>query len=291
MVLDSKYLAPTTVEEALALLARYKEESRVIAGGQSLLILIQQGLLTPKYLIDIKGISALNYVNFDKNEGLKIGSLTTHRAVETSSVIRNSFSILCEMEEEVASIQIRNRGTIGGNICHADPSGDPCPVLIVLNGRVKIASRGGERTVAVEEFTKDYFETVLQDDEILTEIQVPIPPPRTGSAYTKFRRVLRDATMVSAAVLITLNSKDKTCSDVRIALGGVASIPLRAKKAERVLVGREIEDALLEEATQVASEEASPVSDMNASEEYKRELVKVLVKRVAIEALARAQRA
>ena len=291
MALDSKYLTPTTIGEALALLSHYKEESKVIAGGQSLLALIQQGLVTPKYLIDIKGVSALNYVNFDKNEGLKIGSLTTHRAIETSSVIRDNFGILGEMEEDVASIQVRNRGTIGGNLCHGDPAGDPCPVLIALNGKVKMASLGGERIIAVEEFTKDFFEVALQDDEMLTEIQVPIPPPHTGSVYTKFRRVTRDATMVSAAVSITLNSKSKTCSDARIALGGVASIPLRAKEAERVLAGREIKDNLLERVIQIASEETSPISDMNASEEYKRELGKILVKRVVIEAWERAKRA
>jgi len=291
MVTDCEYLKPRTLEEALTLILQYKEESKLIAGGQSLLVLIQQGLVKPNYLIDIKGVSALDYINFDKKDGLKIGSLTSHRAIETSPIIQNGFGILCEMEEELATIQIRNRGTIGGNLCHADPAGDPCPVLIALSAKVKMASPSGERVMALEEFNKDYFESDLKADEILTEIQVPITPAHTGSAYTKFRIAERDSTLVAAAVLITLNSKNEACGDARIVLGGAAPIPLRVKKAEKLLVGEEIKDNLLEQAAQIASDESNPMPDMSGSEEYKRELVKILVKRVAKEALERAKRA
>ncbi|MFC2013678.1 FAD binding domain-containing protein [Chloroflexota bacterium] len=285
MVMDCEYLKPKALEEALALISQYKEESKIIAGGQSLLVLIQEGLVKPNYLIDIKGVSALDYINFDKNEGLRIGSLTTHRAIETSPVIRNGFGVLCEMEEEVATIQIRNRGTIGGNICHADPAGDPCPVLIALNAKVKMASLSGERTMSLEEFNKDYFESALQDDDILTEVQVPITPPHTGSSYAKFRIAERDSTLVATAALITLNAKNEACDNARIVLGGAAPIPLRVEKAEKLLLGAEVTDDLLEEVAQIASEESSPIPDMSGSEEYKRELVRILVKRVAKEAL------
>jgi len=291
MIRDFEYFAPKTLEEALTLLSKYGDECKMIAGGQSLLILMRQGLVTPKYLIDIKGISALDYINLDKNEGLRIGALTPHRAIEKSPVIQNGFAVLSEMELKLASVQTRNWGTIGGNLCHADPAGDPAPVLIALNGKLKIASLSEERTVAVEEFSTDYFETALRHGELLTEIQVPNPPPRTGTAYTKFNIIENDMGIASTAVSITLSPKDETCSDARIVLGAVASVPMRAKEAEKVLVGKEISDALLVKAGQIASEEAEPIADVLASEEYKGELVRVLVKRVGREALDRARRA
>jgi len=291
MIRDFEYFAPKTVEEALTLLSQYNEESKVIAGGQSLLVLMRQGLVSPKYLIDIKGISALDFINLDKNEGLRIGALTPHRAIEKSPVIRNGFAVLSEMELKLASVQTRNWGTIGGNLCHADPAGDPAPVLIALNGKLKIASLSGERTVAVEDFSTDYFETVLRHGELLTEIQVPNPPPRTGAAYSKFNIIENDMGIASTAVSITLNPKNETCNDARIVLGAVSAVPMRAKEAEKVLVGKEISDDLLVKAGQMASEETEPITDVLASEEYKRELVRVLVKRVGREALDRARRA
>ncbi len=291
MINDFEYFTPKTVEEALALLSQYKEDSKVIAGGQSLLIPMKQGLVAPKYLIDIKGISSLDYISFDENDGLKIGSLTTHRAVEQSPVIRKRFGLLSEMESKVASVQTRNWGTIGGNLCHSDPAGDPVPVLIALNGTVKMVSSRGERTISVEDFSTDYFETVLEPDEILAEIQVPDLPPHTGNAYIKFTKREGDMAIVGTTVSITLDSKNGICKDVRIVLGAIAPVPMRAREAERVLVGKEINNKLLEKAANAASEEASPVSDIHASEEYRKELVKVLVKRVGREALERAQKA
>ena len=290
MIKDFEYLAPQTVDEALTLLSKYKEESKVIAGGQSLLILMRQGLVAPKYLIDIKGISSLDYIHFDTKEGLNIGALTSHWTIETSQAICNGFGVLAEMEKRIASVQTRSWGTIGGNLCHSDPAGDPAPVLIALNGQLTVSSLRGNRTVEFEDFSTDYFETVLESDEILTEIHVPNPQPYTGTAYTKFTKRVGDTAIVGSAVSITLGSKNGTCKDSRIVLGAVAPVPMRAKEAESVLEGKELTDKLLEEAAQVASEEAKPVSDIHASEEYRRELVKVLVKQVAKEALEKAKK-
>lgn len=291
IIFDFEYFAPKTVEEALKLLAQYDEtECKVIAGGQSLTILMKQGLITPKYLIDIKGISALDYIELDAKEGLKIGALTTHRAIEKSPVIQKGFGVLAEMENNVSSVETRNWGTIGGNVCHGDPGGDPTPVLIALNAKLKMTGLSGERTVAAEDFTLDYYETALHHDELLAEIQVPSLAPHTGVKFTKFSQIAGDYANASVAVLITLDEKG-ICSDVRIALGSVANAPMRAKKAEELLKGKKISEALLAEAGQIASEEASPTSDAEVSEEYKRELVKVLVKRVGGEALERAKKA
>jgi carbon-monoxide dehydrogenase medium subunit len=290
MIRDFKYLAPKTLKEALTLLDKHQDECKVIAGGQSLLVLMKQGLVAPEYLIDIKGLTELNYIKSDA-KGLRIGALTTHRAIEKSAVIKRKCSVLAEMEKRLASIQTRNWGTIGGNICHGEPAGDPVPVLIALNATLSLASVKGKRNMAVEDFSLDYFETALEHNELLTEIQVPAAPPHTGTAYTKFNVIESDLATVGVAVSITLRSGDGVCQDVRIALGASAPTPMRAKQAEAVVKGKKITDNLLKEAGEIASTEAEPIFDIYASAEYRRELVKILVSRVGKEALARAKQA
>ncbi len=291
MLRDFEHLAPKTLKEALTLLGEHQDECKVIAGGQSLLILMRQGLLAPEYLIDIKGVSELDYIKSDAKEGLKIGALTTHRTIEKSPVMKNGFGILAEMEHSLASIQTRNWGTIGGNLCHGEPAGDPAPVLIALNATLTVAGLQGERNMALEDFFVDYFETALEPAELLTEIQVPAVPPHSGTAYTKFNIIEHDMATVGVAVSITLDSGDGKCGDARIVLGACGPTPIRAKQAEGVLRGKKITDKRLKEAGQEASQEAEPISDISASEEYRRELVKVLVARVGKEALARARQA
>jgi CO/xanthine dehydrogenase FAD-binding subunit len=291
VIKEFEYFAPKTVAEACSLLSQYKEEAKMIAGGQSLLILMWQGLVAPEYVIDIKGISDLDYIDFDDKEGLRIGALTTHRAIEKSPLIRDGFSVLSEMELMLATVQTRNWGTIGGNLCHADPAGDPAPPLIAMNARVKMVGSGGERVAALEDFSKDFFETILEANEMLTEIQVPKPPPHMGTAYVKFALMEGDSAIVGAAASITLEPGSGVCKDARIVLGGVAPVPLRVKRAEQVLVGKKVAEELMAEAAQVASEEARPTSDMHASAEYKRELMRVFVRRAARQALERASKA
>jgi carbon-monoxide dehydrogenase medium subunit len=291
MIRDFEYLPPKTLKEALTLLDEHQDECKVIAGGQSLLILMRQGLLAPEYLIDIKGVSELDYIKSDAKEGLRIGALTTHRTIEKSPAMKNGFGILAEMEHSLASIQTRNWGTIGGNLCHGEPAGDPAPVLIALNATLTTAGLQGERSMALEDFFVDYFETALEPAELLTEIQVPAVPPHTGTAYTKFNIIEHDIATVGVAVSITLNSGDGKCRDARIVVGACGPTPIRAKQAEEVLRGKKITDKRLKEAGQEASQEAEPISDISASEEYRRELVRVLVARVGKEALARARQA
>jgi carbon-monoxide dehydrogenase medium subunit len=288
MIKDFEYFAPKTLKEALTLVDKYGDDCKIIGGGQSLLVLMRQGLVAPKYLISIKGLSELSYIK-DTKEGLKIGALTTHRTIEKSPVIQRKFSVLAEMEKRLASIQTRNWGTIGGNLCHGEPAGDPAPVLIALKAILTIASLKGERSMAVEDFSLDYFEVALEHGELLTEIQVPAVLLHTGTAYTKFNVIESDLATVGVAVSITLGSGDGVCQDVRIALGAAAPTPMRAKQAEEVLRGKKVTDNLLKEAGAVASTEAQPISDIAASEEYRREMVKILVARMGKEALARAK--
>jgi aerobic carbon-monoxide dehydrogenase medium subunit len=289
MIHDFEYFAPKTLKEALPLLDQYREDYKIIAGGQSLLIMMRQGLIKPEHLIDIKGISELDYIKSDAKKGLRIGALTTHRTIEKSPVIKKSFNVLAEMENRLASIQTRNWGTIGGNLCHGDPAGDPAPVLITLNATLTVAGMNGERNMSVGDFFLDYFETALEHGELLSEIQVPTIPHNTGAAYTKFNVIENDMATVGVAVSITLSSKDGHCEDVRIALANSAPRPMRAKQAEEHLRGKKITDNLLKEAGEIASSETEPISDIHASAEYRQELLKVLVKRVGTEALTRAK--
>ena len=287
---DFEYFAPKTIEESLSLLSQYREEVKIIAGGQSMLVVMRQGLLAPEYVVDIKGINVLDYITFDEREGLRMGVLTTHRTIEKSPIIKKYFEVLSEMEKNLATIQTRNWGTIGGNLCHGDPAGDPAPVLIALDAKLRLRSLSGERIVAVEEFSKDILEVDLEPDEMLVEIQVPPPKPHTGIAHEKLMVMQGDAGIVGAAVSITLKPGDGVCEDARIVISNAASIPLRVREAEKRLIGKVINDQFLTEAGEAASAEADPLSDVHASAEYRREMVKVFVRRAAIKALEKAKR-
>jgi carbon-monoxide dehydrogenase medium subunit len=290
MINDFEYVAPKTLHEALQLLDQYRDQYKIIAGGQSLLIMMRQGLIAPEILIDIKGLSELDYIKSDNQKGLSIGALTTHRTIEKSPVIKTSFGVIAEMESRLASIQTRNWGSIGGNLCHGDPAGDLAPVLIALNATLTVAGMKGERQMPVEDFFLDYFETALEHGELLREIQIPAIPPNTGVAYTKFNVIETEMATVGVAVSVTLASKEGNCKDVRIVLGNAAPKPMRAKRAEEVLRGKKVTDALLQEAGEIASTEGDPISDIHASAEYRQELIRVLVKRVGKEALSRAKK-
>jgi CO/xanthine dehydrogenase FAD-binding subunit len=287
---DFEYFAPKTVEESLSFLSQYNEESKIIAGGQSMLVIMRQGLLAPEYVVDIKGITALDYITYDEKEGLRIGALTTHRAIEKSSIIQKHFRVLSEMERNLATIQTRNWGTIGGNLCHGDPAGDPAPVLIALEAKLRLKSLSGERIIAMGEFSKDMLEVDLEPDEMLIEIQVPAKRPHTGIAQEKLMVMQGDAGIVGAAVSITLKPGDGVCEDARVVLSNAASVPLRVKEAEKRLIGKVINDHLLAEAGEIASAEADTPSDIHASAEYRKEMIKVFVRRAAGRALEKARR-
>jgi CO/xanthine dehydrogenase FAD-binding subunit len=289
---DFEYLPATTVEEALDLLSQYKDDDyRIIAGGQSLNTAMKHRLIAPEYIIDIKGISELDYITFDEKDGLKIGALATHRSLEKSPVVQEKYSVLAEMEGNVASVETKNWGTVVGDLCNADPAVDPAPPLIALGAKITIASKDETRNVDAEAFAVDFFETSVQPGEMATEIQIPALPPYSGVCFAKYSQIQGDYALASAAVLITLDDKKETCVNARIGLGGVGTTPIRAIKAEEILKGKMVTDELIEEAARVASEETSPISGIEASAEYKKELAGTLVKRVGKEALARARKA
>lgn len=279
MISDFTYLKPGSVKEALKMLAEHQEDCKVICGGQSLLIILRQGLVQPEYVVDIKGLKELNYITFDAKDGLKLGATTTHRTIEKSALLKDKYPVLVEMEEKLASIQVRNWGTIGGNLAHADAAGDPAPVLVALNASVKVGSASGERVISLDDFYTDLFETAMNKDEIILEVQVPARPAKSGTKYQKFNLIENDQGIVAVAVTVTLNGD--TCKDARVVLGNGAPITIRAKEAEKVLIGSKLTDAVFEKAGEAAAAEAQPVSDIHASEDYRRHLIKILTKRMA----------
>jgi carbon-monoxide dehydrogenase medium subunit len=288
---DFEYFPAKTVEEACSLISQHREEGKILAGGQSLITLLRQKLISPFYLIDIKGISDLDFIKFDEKKGLRMGALTTHRAIEKSPLIQEKYNVLSEMEKSVASVQTRNWGTIGGNLCSADPIGDPAPSLIALNAKLKIVSSRGERMIPLEEFFTDYFTTILEPDEILTEIQLPPLVARTGVVYMKFSTIEAGIKIVSTSISMILDSDKVTCRDARIVMSAVAPVPFNARKAGELLIGKKINDDLIAEAAQLASEETNPTSDVHASVEFRREIAKVLVRRAVKEAFEKAKKA
>lgn len=280
-------LEPTSLSETCSLLAKHKGKAKIIAGGQTLLVLLRHRLISQQYIINIKGLSDLDYIT-EAEDGLAIGALTTHRAIETSAVIRSSYPMLSEMERSLASVQVRNWGTIGGNLSHADPAGDPAAPLIALRAKVTATSTRGSREIPLEDFFVDYFETALESDEILTEIKLPRLASSTGGAYSKESVRHGDAALAGVAAVVSLNGNLEV-KDARIVLSGVGSTPLVAKEAQKAMVGKTVKHDLLEEIATIAAGEAKPTTDTQGSVELRRQLVKVLTKQVVSQAISRAQ--
>jgi carbon-monoxide dehydrogenase medium subunit len=280
-----EYFEPSSLQEAFACLEKYGNEARVIAGGTSLLLMMRQRLLTPKVLISLANIPDFDRIAYDAKAGLSIGAGARHRDIEVSPVVTRHYPILHETFRKVAQPRIRNMGTIGGNLSAGDPLTDPGASLIALDAEVTLSSASRTRSLSVQEFFIDYYETALQPGEILTEIRVP-PAQRAGWSHIKFTpRSVEDFATVGVAM--TLQTTNGTCEDVRLALNSVASTILRAERAEEVLRGKPVSDSLCEKAAEIAATEVDPMDDNRGSAEYKREMVKVMVQRAARQSLQR----
>jgi carbon-monoxide dehydrogenase medium subunit len=274
------YLEPTTVAEACAMLKQHAGEAKVFAGGAHVTILMKQGLYQPKALVNIKKIPELKNILFDPSEGLIIGALVTHREIETSSIVKEKLPVLSEAEREIANIRVRIMGTVGGNLASGEPLTDLSQIFIALDGNLKIAGPSGERTILVEELFLDFYTTSLAEDEIITQVVLPPPPRRSGIDYIRFSSSsVVDKPSAGVAVRLTL---DKEAVQVaRIVLGCVGPTPVRAKKAEALVIGKILNADLIREAAALASQECRPISDLRGSEEYKRAIVMTLVRRAA----------
>jgi len=275
-----EYLEAASVSEAVSFLDRYRDKARIFAGGTDLLVAMKETGQSPEYLIDIKSIPGLSSITYDEKEGLRIGTCATIREIETSRVVQEKFPPLAQGAQVLGSVQIRNRGTIGGNLCTASPSADTAPPLLVLDAKVKLVGPKGERVLPLDQFFVGPGMTVLEN-ELLTEVIVPPPAPDTRGVYLYImRRRAVDLALVGVAASAAGTGKNGTWKDVRIALGAVAPTPIRARKAEAVLEGRKKEARLIAEAARIASEQdACCITDVRASEWYRKELVRVLTQR------------
>ena len=278
-----KYLQPKSLEETLGLLDKYGEQAKLLAGGTDLIVKMKDGVVKPKYVIDLSRLEELKFIS-KENGVIKIGALTTLREIETSPIIRENVHVLSDAIEKMASWQIRNLGTIGGNLCNASPAADTAPPLLVLEAELKLTSSEGERTVPIDQFFTGPGETILKNNELLTEIQIPIMSNHAGTAFLKLgRRFAHTLSIVSVATLVVV--EDDVFKDVRIALGSVAPTPVRAKKTEDRFRGLSATKDAVEKSCVWVVEDISPISDVRASAEYRKEMSIVLTKRALIEAL------
>ena len=279
---------PESVDSVLPLLSRYGDNGRILAGGTELLLAMKQGILGYDHLINIKHIPGLDEIDYDDKKGqLAVGPLVTHRALETSDLIKRKFPLIADMERHVANIRIRNAGTVGGNLCWADPHSDVATLLLAYRSRVKVVGSDGERVIELDDFLIDYYETALKEDEMLTEIHIPDSPPESCGAYLRFK--LAERPTVGVAVILTFGPGDETITDANITLGCVNPTPMRAREAEEITRGKGIDEVLatVDSIGAVAAKESSPTDDIHASEWYKREMIRVMVKRTIQEAYRR----
>jgi aerobic carbon-monoxide dehydrogenase medium subunit len=266
---------PESVQEAAELLGRYGDDARIYAGGTELLLAMKEGLVQYERLINVKKIAGLSEVESD-NGVIAIGALCTHHQLETSSLLKERLPALVELEHNVANVRVRQAGTLGGNLCFAEPHADPGILLIALNARMVAENAAGRREIAAAEFFVDAYETSLAADEVLREIRIPTPGPDARMAYLKFGYLERPS--VGVAVAFRLNG---IISDTRIAVGCAGPAPRRVAEAEAMLNGKSVEEATrnIEGAGRVAGQAAQAISDLHGAQDYKEHIVGVLLKR------------
>ena len=279
------YVRAETIDDALECLAGHKGEVRLLAGGTDLIPqLKQREIPIPEHVIDLKGIAGLEGITYDEEYGLKIGPLTTMSAIERSPVMGERFSILVQAASSMASPQIRNRGTFAGNICSAVPSADSAPALMVMGARVVLKAVTGVRMVPLDQFFTGPRKTVMQSDEVLSDILVPKPTPATRGVYLKLSpRHSMDLAIVGIAAAGSM--ENGICTHIRIALGAVAPTPVRAPVAEAMLQGQKITPDLISEAAKNVVTQCSPIDDHRASAEYRCDMVHVLTRRALTQVL------
>ena len=280
------YHAPGTLDEAVALLERLGDEAKVLSGGQSLLPLLKLRLGDAGHLVDIGRIPGLTGIR-EADGYLRIGGATREADLERSDLVREKYPILLDTAAVIADPLVRNRATVGGNLAHGDPANDHPATMLALGAEVVARGPGGERTIPVTQFFTGLFATALAPAEILTEIRIPIPPPRSGGAYVKLERKVGDFATAAAAAQVTLGGSGEIAR-VGIGLTNAGPTPIKATAAEEHLRGRQPDAEAIAEAARLASEAASPSADRRGSVEYKRDMARVLTGRAVTRAVERA---
>ena len=274
---DFEYLSPDSIAEASSLLAEHGENCRMIAGGTALLLALRQRMVAPSHLISLAGIGKLRGITYDEQTGLRIGAMTLHAEVARSPLVQKYYPMLADMAGRVANPQVRNQGTIGGNLCYADPATDPPSCLMALDASVVLSSIRGERVVAISDFFIDYYTTALAPDEILAEIRVPRPTFDIGYHARFHRTAAEHRPLVNLAM--TIKRDQDILRDVRIVVGASTTVPTRVKKAEAFLVGKVVTVPIALQTAEIVAEGIEPISDIRGSDSFRRDMVRVVARR------------
>lgn len=271
------YYAPASLAQAIELL-QADSEAKVLAGGQSLLPIMKLRLAAPTALIDISKLRDLSYIR-DEGQYLAIGALTTHDTVEHDGKIKDRFTLINDAVIRVGDKQVRNLGTIGGSVCHADPAADLPTALLVADARFVMEGKDGKRVVPAKDFFVDFFTTAVSHDEILTELQIPYLPQRSGSAYIKHSLREADFAIANVGSIVAVEEDGNKCREARIGFGSAGATPLRATSAEQYLKGKPLDETTIGEAAERVIEGADPPSDVHGSRQYRLKMISVLTKR------------
>ena len=281
-----EYHAPSTIDEATALLTKFGEDAKVLSGGQSLIPLMKLRLASPAHLVDINAIPGLSGIR-EADGFLKIGALTRESDLEESEIVRTRYPLLHDTSKVIADPIVRNLATVGGNLAHGDPANDHPATMLALGAEIVAVGPKGERRMPIATFFTGPFETGLKPDEILVEIRVPVPPARSGGAYLKLERKVGDFATAAVAVQVTLGANG-ACEQAGIGLTNVGLTPIKATKAEASLKGKALDEAAIKQAAELAAQAAEPSADLRGSVEYKKDLVRVLTARALRKAVERA---
>ncbi|MDQ0140619.1 FAD binding domain-containing protein [Cupriavidus necator] len=279
---DFAFLEPATVAEASQMLADLGDSCRIFAGGTALMLGMRQRMLTPSHLVSLGRLDALRGITFDAREGLHIGALALHAEVARSPLVQAHYPMLAGMAARVANPQVRNQGTLGGNLCYADPATDPPGCLMALGAQVVVSGRGGERVIGIEDFLVDYYVTALAPDEIVTQIRLPAPAAGADGRYARFLRTAAEHRPL-ASVALAVRREGAFCIEARLAVGASTPVPARLRRAEAMLAGNNVTAELAAQAAAIVAADINAVSDARGSAAYRREMVRVVARRTIAE--------
>lgn len=271
------YLEPATIAEASEMAAAHADNCRMMAGGTALMLALRQRMIAPTHVIALQNLRELRGITYTDIEGLRIGALTKHSELAASSLARKHFPMLADMASRLANPQVRNQGTLGGNLCYADPATDPASCLIALDAEIVLSSRRGNRVMKVEDFILDFFTTALEPDELVSEIRIR-PSSFNACYHARFLRTAAEhRPLVNLAVAVGKN--EDTCQDVRMVAGASTAKPTRLRKAEDYLKGKLVTSRVANDAAEIAASEIDPISDNRGSSDFRREMLRVVARR------------
>jgi carbon-monoxide dehydrogenase medium subunit len=282
-----EYFSPRTLDEAVALLQKLGPDAKLLSGGQSLIPMMKLRLVSPDYIVDIGRIAGLDYIS-ESDGQLRIGALAREHQIESSTLVKTRFPILVDTAKVIADPLVRSQATVCGNLAHGDPANDHPATMLALGASVVATGPKGQREIAIEDFFPGLFTTVLEAEEILTEIRIPFPPPLSGGAYLKLERKVGDFATAGVAVQITLDDSG-ACKRAGLGLTNVGLTPIKARQTETFLAGKKLDEATIQQAAELAASESQPMDDIRGSADYKRDLVRVLTTRALANALNRAK--